>query len=1716
MVRDLGAHPRTPSRASVSGAGNDENVPAGDAPSAVAGAAVPDTASRPPLLAIQVPPASSGVKRKTESPAPTPSKLQFRTPEKAAARSRFGWVQDLPPRAGGCATPYSAMTTPRAHRGKAAGGSTQSTPTKSVTKPAYGAGMSGSRPPLMSGGPRGAVAGRGALLSVGQQMVVNSAEVPHFELREDPSFWMDNNVQVVIRVRPLNNNEKNTQSYNRCLKQESAQSITWIGYPETRFTFDHVACETVDQETLFRVAGLPMVENCIAGYNSCVFAYGQTGSGKTYTMLGEISDLEARPSLHRGMTPRIFEFLFARIRAEEESRRDENLKYSCKCSFLEIYNEQITDLLEPSSSNLPLREDTRNGVYVDNLTESEVGCVSDIINLLTRGSANRRVAATKMNRESSRSHSVFTCIIQSRWEKDSTSNLRFARLNLVDLAGSERQRTSGAEGERLKEAVNINKSLSTLGLVIMSLVDLANGKQRHVPYRDSRLTFLLQDSLGGNSKTMIIANVSPSVCSTNETLSTLKFAQRARLIQNNAVVNEDASGDVLALQHQIRLLKGELAVLKRQHVTRSLSFAADSFEKSENHVNAGDENMNGDEKIDSDVHNRSSLQDIRISNNQVHQRELDTRSAKMLLKFREEKIHRDEALVQGKLPTETYLVEENKSLSEEIELLRARVDNNPEVIRFALENIRLSNQLKMSQHFDSEGERELLLSEISELRHQVSEILGGRIEAEQQNSFSAKFEDSQHQFSTSTSDAESLLAELERTGQKLETCKSELQVCLESNRKLTREIAELQKELSVVKISQEEHATVFENVSPAFNHCVSHAPVKMEDCSDEGLIMIEDLLNLELELDIFKAVLAEERTARAQAENRSSSLADKLHAANLHSLQAYEQSEAMEKELNHAKSVIEALESQQIMLINESEELKKNNQQSQELLSKRCMEISRLNIDRQKEYLIIEDSKMQLLKCSNNEDSPLQSKLKKMQASLEKARDLNTRYQRDQASHISAEQEMDEVRRQVEAETTEVIMCLQEELLLLQQQLEASNNNELLTKQNLNELQQERKQLNHKLHEVLKENESFSSIIMKKEKEIEMLTNDWDRLAADIGSYLLDGNAALVEASDQVAFMSKSFSRRKWVEDQIQKMCQGISERDELLEELRNRLKEADDIRCDLDLKLKSLRGAMQAVHEVHQQEKSDQEKEIYLLRSELSEQGSVNNQQVKQIHTMELLLDESIETFVQKEVLEQNYVSLQRGMVEEICQLNTQLDKSKRYLAHLLNQAQDKDHAIEKLKNEECTVLLNLMYDVLKAKGIIHELGVGLNELRSSITVHPEETVSQNSDLNFEDRVDLKTLEGFEPADQQNSEVLCQFCKEMEFTVERLQIMQSEMAAILQEKDNMKEFYCQSQRSMKDLSAEVVRLNSDIIEKEQCYEARLKELEIKMQDKDHASAVSVISWNKEKEALEHEVWEVKLLAAQKSFEASILIDKFEEANENANLEAEKITTLWKRNSRQSLFEANGLALELEEDIRLLQNLLSEKLDLISSDVNWMKTKVQQSAELTRTWLAENWLEIIGKDCAISVFHLCHMSILLERIMGLNAENGFLQRGLCNSNSLITELREHNDKAKNELEMCTVLKGKLLLDINHSFSRIAKKEHEVTELSSRLDSFEKKILHLQAQEEAMVAQSNSMYSELSSLNADIDATNRSALAAESKEKEELRHQLDEACFLIGY
>uniref|UniRef100_A0A0D9X1Z9 Kinesin motor domain-containing protein n=1 Tax=Leersia perrieri TaxID=77586 RepID=A0A0D9X1Z9_9ORYZ len=562
------------------------------------------------------------------------------------------------------------------------------------------------------------------------------------------------------------------------------------------FTFDHVACETISQEKLFRVVGLPMVENCMTGYNGCLFAYGQTGSGKTYTMTGELSKLDNELSKDSGLTPRIFEYLFARIKEEEERRRDDKLKYVCKCSFLEIYNEQITDLLEPSSTNLQIREDIKKGVYVENLMECYVSSVKDVMMLLLQGVANRKMAATNMNSESSRSHSVFTCVIESRWERDSMTHLRFGRLNLVDLAGSERQKSSGAEGERLKEAANINRSLSTLGLVIMTLVDVANGKNRHVPYRDSRLTFLLQDSLGGNSKTTIVANVSPSICSSSETLSTLKFAQRAKLIQNNAKVNEDASGDVMALQKQIEDLKDQLTCLKKQQTVPGLP----SFQllkpgyDNEFSTLGGADNQSATD-LDLLKQKVTHLEDVLVGslrrekaaetelrkheceikrlNRLVNLMESDTRHLGTVVKLRDEKIRRLDLLADNLISSDGFLMDENAAMFQEIQILREQINDNSQLTQFALENKRLIEQVRTLEKFCKQGEREMLLTEISLLRNHFLHILEQKYAGPPKN----------------------IEAQGDVTIKELETCRKELDACLENNVLLAREVNKLRCEL---------------------------------------------------------------------------------------------------------------------------------------------------------------------------------------------------------------------------------------------------------------------------------------------------------------------------------------------------------------------------------------------------------------------------------------------------------------------------------------------------------------------------------------------------------------------------------------------------------------------------------------------------------------------------------------------------------------------------------------------------------------------------------------------------------------------------------------------------------------------------------------------------------------------------------------------------------
>lgn len=283
------------------------------------------------------------------------------------------------------------------------------------------------------------------------------------------------------------------------------------------------------------------------GYNGTVFAYGQTGCGKSFSMQGV-----AKPATQRGIIPRAFEHMFEAIAATA------NTKFLVHASYLEIYNEEIRDLLGVDvKKKLELKESNDSGVYVGGLSMHPVHNVSECEKIMEKGWKSRAVGATLMNADSSRSHSIFTVYLERVQTDEEDGNIRKGKLNLVDLAGSERQAKTGATGDRLKEATKINLSLSALGNVISALVD---GKSKHIPYRDSKLTRLLQDSLGGNTKTLMIACLSPADNNYDESLSTLRYANRAKNIKNKPKVNEDPKDALLReYQEEIRRLKSMIA-----------------------------------------------------------------------------------------------------------------------------------------------------------------------------------------------------------------------------------------------------------------------------------------------------------------------------------------------------------------------------------------------------------------------------------------------------------------------------------------------------------------------------------------------------------------------------------------------------------------------------------------------------------------------------------------------------------------------------------------------------------------------------------------------------------------------------------------------------------------------------------------------------------------------------------------------------------------------------------------------------------------------------------------------------------------------------------------------------------------------------------------------------------------------------------------------------
>jgi kinesin family protein 3/17 len=332
------------------------------------------------------------------------------------------------------------------------------------------------------------------------------------------------------------------------VKIDAANSTVTISRPdddsleEKEFSFDSVFGPETSQESIYQITASDIVESVIKGFNGTIFAYGQTGAGKTYTMTGG-SGAKA------GIIPRVFTHLFEAI----ETNSKDNLKFLIQISFMEIYNEEIRDLLG-ASKNVQLQERPGGSVVVKGVSTIAVKSHSDMISYLTSGLKNRATGSTLMNSESSRSHSIFVIVVES---SDPQGRVKMGKLNLVDLAGSERQSKTGAVGDTLKEAAKINLSLSALGNVISALVE--GSKSGFVPYRDSKLTRLLQDSLGGNTKTVLISNIGPAGSNYEESLSTLRFSARAKKIKNKPRINEDPKdAQIRGFQEEIERLRYEL------------------------------------------------------------------------------------------------------------------------------------------------------------------------------------------------------------------------------------------------------------------------------------------------------------------------------------------------------------------------------------------------------------------------------------------------------------------------------------------------------------------------------------------------------------------------------------------------------------------------------------------------------------------------------------------------------------------------------------------------------------------------------------------------------------------------------------------------------------------------------------------------------------------------------------------------------------------------------------------------------------------------------------------------------------------------------------------------------------------------------------------------------------------------------------------------------
>ena len=503
-------------------------------------------------------------------------------------------------------------------------------------------------------------------------------------------------VKVAIRVRPMNKHEKEQKS-TICVDVytgNNSVAVTSNKNDTKTFQFDYVYPMDTTQREIYDQVAFPIVDSIFQGYNGTIFAYGQTGCGKTYTMMGVVDNPELK-----GIIPNAFSHIFGFIKTEGESK-----KFLVRCSFVEIYNEEVRDLLVNNNQKLAIKEDPKKGTFVKDLTYVTLKDTEDIQKCLDKGNKNRHVGATSMNDQSSRSHSLFTVYL----EIEENGKIRSGKLNLVDLAGSERVGKTNATGQTFDEGKKINLSLTALG----SVIDALSFNKKYIPYKDSKLTRLLADSLGGNTKTVMFANISPASYNYDETVGTLRYASRAKLIKNAPKVNEDPK-DALLRQYEEEIKK-----LKEQlengggSVTQKVIKKVKKKKKKENNENNNNSDDNDDEGDESD-NNGDGYDDFALVMDDPEKKELREKLAEL-----------EKNLLDNK---KLEISEQNvKGDTEEIKKkIKEQEEENRKFKEYREQQLKQSEEMEIKLkklEEDKKKEEENLKNDVSKLQQKIKEL----------------------------------------------------------------------------------------------------------------------------------------------------------------------------------------------------------------------------------------------------------------------------------------------------------------------------------------------------------------------------------------------------------------------------------------------------------------------------------------------------------------------------------------------------------------------------------------------------------------------------------------------------------------------------------------------------------------------------------------------------------------------------------------------------------------------------------------------------------------------------------------------------------------------------------------------------------------------------------------------------------------------------------